>query len=226
VPRTHDTPEHYGFRVPVLLPDLRRFRTGRQVDDAVRTAAELVTDGCRVAVVPEPGDDVVALATALHDAGLAWACELDLRDADLVEPVLASGVGVALCGGDVHPAARVVVRADEPGAEERCRALADRPVRLARGRHVLGRPVLGRQGTDLTFVRCLNVLMAGAGRPGIAGTDPRLIAIAGERAAWNGRTPDTWEHVLPYGTLTDERRRLVASGCTVRVSVRAGRIPS
>jgi len=163
-------------------------------------------------------DDVAALAASLRDAGLAASCEVDLEDADLVEPVLATGVGAALVGPESHPAARVLLRADEPGAEARCRSLADRDVRLVRGR-----PVLGGQGADLAFVRCLGVLMAGAGHPAIAATDPRLIAIAGERAAWTGRPSDTWEYVLPYGALTDERRRLVASGCTVRVSVRVGR---
>jgi len=61
--------------------------------------------------------------------------------------------------------------------------------------------------------------MAEEGRPGIAVSDPRLIAIAGERAAWNGRPPDSWELVMPYGILTDERRRLVAAGDAVRVTV-------
>ena len=62
----------------------------------------------------------------------------------------------------------------------------------------------------LAFVRCLNVLMAASGHPEIATTDHRLIAIAGERAAWNGRTPDSWEHVMPYGVRTTEQRRLAA----------------
>ena len=75
---------------------------------------------------------------------------------------------------------------------------------------------------DLAFVRCLNVLMAADGRPGIAASDRRLIAIAGERAAWNGRTPDSWEHVMPYGVLTDEQHRLVAGGYVVRVALPSG----
>jgi len=49
-----------------------------------------------------------------------------------------------------------------------------------------------------------------------------MIAIAGERAAWNGRTPDSWEHLMPYGVRLDEQRRLVAAGFTVRVAVPAG----
>jgi hypothetical protein len=50
-------------------------------------------------------------------------------------------------------------------------------------------------------------------------SDPRLIAIAGERAAWNGRGSDSWELVMPYGELVPERRRLVAAGSVVRVSL-------
>ena len=44
-------------------------------------------------------------------------------------------------------------------AEARCRALAGRRVRLVAG---------ARPAADLAFVRCLNVLMAGDGRPGVA----------------------------------------------------------
>jgi proline dehydrogenase len=64
--------------------------------------------------------------------------------------------------------------------------------------------------------------MSGAGRPGVASTDPRLIAIAGERAAWNDRTAESWEHVMPYGVRSDEQRRLVAAGYRVRVTVPSG----
>ena len=103
---------------------------------------------------------------------------------------------------------RAVVRAAEPGAEERCRPCAAGRVRLPEGRG---------PAADLAFVRCLNVLMAGDGRPAVAATDPRLIAIAGERAAWNDRPPESWEHVMPYGVRDRRaaaagRRRLPASG--------------
>jgi proline dehydrogenase len=99
------------------------------------------------------------------------------------------------------------------GAEDRCRALADRRVRLVQGRGA---------AADLAFVRCLNVLMAGPGRPEVAASDPRLIAIAGERAAWNGRPHDSWEYVMPYGISTLEQHRLVAGGAVVRVAVPSG----
>ncbi len=129
----------------------------------------------------------------------------------------AAGLSVVLAGpaalvDDVRRShAGVVVPAVEPGAEDRCRALADGRVRLVAPRR--------RGWADLAFVRCLNVLMAADGHPGIAVSDPRLIAIAGERAAWNGRTSDSWELVMPYGVLVSEQRRLVAAGSVVRVAV-------
>jgi proline dehydrogenase len=68
-------------------------------------------------------------------------------------------------------------------------------------------------------VRCLNLVLAAEGHAGVAVSDPRLIAIAGERAAWNGRASDSWELVMPYGELVAERRRLVAAGTAVRVGI-------
>jgi proline dehydrogenase len=111
------------------------------------------------------------------------------------------------------PGTGVVVAAGDPDAEARCRELASGRVRLVQGHGA---------GADLAFVRCLNVLMAADGYPEVAATDLRLIAIAGERAAWNGRAPDSWEHVMPYGVRTDEQHRLMAAGYTVRVAVASG----
>ena len=80
------------------------------------------------------------------------------------------------------------------------------------------RLVAGRAAprADLAFVRCLNVLMAARGARPSPASDPRLIAIAGERAAWNGRTPDSWEHVMPYGVRLHEQQRLVAGAGRAR----------
>jgi len=201
-------------RPPAALRGLlyRRAVAGR---DPVELAREVVDAGCLVAL--EGGD--AGLVTRIGDAGLAPATELTVRlDGSPALAALAVDVGlsVALTSPAAAvdrfdlPDARVVVPAAEPGAEDRCRALAGRRVRLvaARGR-----------AAELSFVRCLNVLMAGEGHAGIAVSDPRLIAIAGERAAWNGRGSDSWELVMPYGELVPERRRLVAAGSVVRVSV-------
>lgn len=198
-------------------------RTRPSTADPVEVVRGLVADGCAVAFEQLPGDDVAARLT---DSGLAPHCEVTL-DVDRLGPALvrdlvaASGMPVALSGPAAAvdglardlPGVRVVVRAEEPLAEARCRTLSDRRVRL----------VAGRRAADRTFVRCLTILMAGDGHAGIAASSPRLIAIAGERAAWNGRSPDSWEHVLPYRVRTEEQQRLVAGGYAVRVVLTAGR---
>jgi hypothetical protein len=224
-PRSGHTPEHYGFGVPVRLRPHRLLRRsahpGFDAQTAVRAAADLVSAG-RVVSLELPGPARVrAIGDRVVDAGLAEQCEVTLSPAgspDVVGLLRDLGVGVALTGpaGVVDPVARalpearVVVSAGEPAAEERCRAFAGRRVRLVAGR--------GR-AAELAFVRCLNVLMAGRGRPAVATVDPRLIAITGERAAWNGRTPDSWEHVMPWGEPTEDQRRVLAAGHTVRVIV-------
>lgn len=211
-----------------------RYVAGPAVHDAVRVARELVASGRSVALehTPDPADDEgepAALIGAVAAAGLAGACDLTLpvdrlgaaRVRRLAAAAAEAGLGVVLAGpaDDVAPltaelsGAAVVVPAGGPAAEERCRALAGRRVRLAGARGA---------AADLAFVRCLNVLMAGPGTPGVATTDPRLIAIAGERAAWNDRPSESWEHVMPCGVRTDEQRRLVAAGYRVRVTVPSG----
>jgi proline dehydrogenase len=198
-----------------------RLVAGPRVEDAVRVAGELVADGRRVALehVPGPEDDAAAefatLIGEIHAAGLAGHCELTLpagpSTAELLRAAASAGLAVA-SAGDL-PGTTVIVRAGDPDAEQHCRRLASGRVRLTEGRG---------SAADLAFVRCLNVLMAGDGRPEIATADRRLIAIAGERAAWNGRTLDSWEYVMPYGVLTDEQHRLVAGGHAVRVAVPSG----
>jgi proline dehydrogenase len=78
------------------------------------------------------------------------------------------------------------------------------------------------QEVDLSYVRCLNVLMAGTGFPMLATHDPRLIAIADERARWYGRRKGSYEYQMLYGVRPAEQRRLVAAGETVRVYVPYG----
>ncbi|NYJ04904.1 proline dehydrogenase [Petropleomorpha daqingensis] len=208
-----------------------RFVAGPRVDDALRVAGELIATGRRVslehAAADPDGDEaeLTALLGRLTAAGWAAGCDVVLavgrlgaaRTRSLAAVAADAGVGVVLAGagegvGEL-PGATVVVSTREPDAERRCRALAAGGVRLADGGGSAGR---------LAFVRCLNVLMAAPGRPGIATTDPRLIAITGERAAWHDRAPESWEHVMPYGVRTDEQQRLVAAGHRVRVAVPSG----
>jgi proline dehydrogenase len=214
--------------LPALQRALDRFTGGPKAADAARVAGDLVADGHDVALThfpPGATGALTALAAQLAAEGLSERCEVAVRvdvlgaaAETLAAGLHEAGVGVALEGPAEPvdalarrlPAARVVVPADGPGAEERCRLLAAGPVRLVAGR---------RAAAELAFVRCLNVLMSGPGRPAVATADRRLIAIAGERAAWFDRSADSWEHVMPLGVRTDEQGRLVAAGYRVRVGV-------
>ena len=215
--------------VPVR-PRSRRFlgrfpRPALGAEDAVRAAGDLAAAGWQVSLdlrAPAGWPVVAGLATRVADAGLATRCEVTVPLVQAGSPGLdvltGLPVDVALAGapGDVDPLAhalpraRVVVGSGESSAEYRCRAFAGRRVRLVAARGA---------AAELAFVRCLNVLMAGDGRPAVATVDPRLIAITGERAAWNGRTPDSWEYVVPWGEPTEDHRRALAAGHAVRVLV-------
>ena len=217
------------------LGPVARLLAGPLAEDAVRVAGELAGAGRRVALehVPGRGEDAVAALTDLvarvADAGPAGVCELtvpvDRLGADgaraVAEAAVAGGVGVCVTGrgGAVDtllpslPAVRTAVRAAEPGALRRCRALAGRSVRLVAGRGA---------AADRTLAGCLNVLLPAGSPLAVAATDPRLLAVVGERATWYDRPSETWEHVMPYGVRTAEQQRLVAAGAGVRVAVLSG----
>jgi len=79
-----------------------------------------------------------------------------------------------------------------------------------------------REEVDLSYVRCMSALLAGAGYPMFATHDPRLIEIGAERAKFHGKALDEFEFQLLYGIRPDEQRRLAAAGHTVRVYIPYG----
>jgi proline dehydrogenase len=198
----------------------------------LRCAAELVLAGHGVVFeyAPSRGDDAGAELTELiaraEAAGLAGACELTvpvgrLGTADasrIAEAAADAGMAVAFSGpaaqvdalAAARPGAGVVVHAGAPGSAVRCARIEAPRVRLTEGRG---------PSAALSFVRCLNAGMARSVQLGIAATDPRLIAIAGERAAWHGRAPESWEYVMPVGVRVEEQQRLMAAGHRVRVTL-------
>jgi proline dehydrogenase len=107
-----------------------------------------------------------------------------------------------------------------------CRELshAGSRVRLCKGAYREPESVAyqSRREVDLSYVRCLKVLMAGGGYPMVATHDPRLVEIAGALAARNERTAETFEYQMLYGVRPDEQRRLARDGATVRVYVPYG----
>jgi proline dehydrogenase len=61
----------------------------------------------------------------------------------------------------------------------------------------------------------MEILLRGEGYPMFATHDPRLIAIAADRARVHGKA--TFEFQMLYGIRPDEQRRLAAAGQVVRV---------
>ncbi len=119
------------------------------------------------------------------------------------------------------PTTGAVVQAYLRRTEADCRELATTGsrVRLCKGAYREPETVAFQSAVDVdkSYVRCMNILMSGAGYPMLATHDPRLIAIGEDRARWFDRSPDEFEFQLLYGVRPDEQRRLAGEGYTVRV---------
>jgi proline dehydrogenase len=124
------------------------------------------------------------------------------------------------------PTTGAVLQAYLRRTEGDCRELAEAGsrVRLCKGAYAEPETVAfqSRLDVDKSYVRCLNILMSGEGYPMIATHDPRLIAIAEDRAKWFERSPDTFEFQMLYGIRPAEQRRLAGIGYTMRVYVPYG----
>ena len=124
------------------------------------------------------------------------------------------------------PTTGAVVQSYLRRAEADCRDLAGAGsrVRLCKGAYKEPESVAYQMKLDVdkSYVRCLNVLLAGDGYPMIATHDPRLIEIGENRAKWYDRTGDGFEFQMLYGVRQEEQRRLAALGYTVRVYVPYG----
>ncbi len=142
---------------------------------------------------------------------------IDMEDSQTTEATVATVRGLR---GD-FPSVGLVLQAYLRRTEADCRefAYAGSRVRLCKGAYKEPESVAFQDDIDVdrSYVRSLNVLMAGEGYPMLATHDPRLIAIAGERAKWYDRPRDTYEYQMLYGVRPDEQRRLAECGETVRV---------
>jgi proline dehydrogenase len=125
-----------------------------------------------------------------------------------------------------HPSTGAVLQAYLHRTEDDCRALAaaGSRVRLCKGAYAEPDSVAftDPHQVDLSYARCLNVLLAGDGYPMFATHDPVLVRIIAERAAWHARKPDSFEYQMLYGIRPEEQRRLAGTGATVRVYIPYG----
>jgi proline dehydrogenase len=124
------------------------------------------------------------------------------------------------------PTTGAVLQAYLRRTEADCRdlATAGSRVRLCKGAYKEPESVAYQSviEVDKSYVRCLNILMSGAGYPMLATHDPRLIAIGEDRARWFDRSPDEFEFQMLYGVRPNEQARLAGEGYPVRVYVPYG----
>jgi proline dehydrogenase len=98
-------------------------------------------------------------------------------------------------------------------------AFAGSRVRLCKGayRAPEGIGLANKADVDLSYARCMRILLDGPGYPMLATHDPRLIQIAASKAQLAGREPGSFEYQMLYGIRPEEQARLAAEGAQVRV---------
>ncbi|WP_205859612.1 proline dehydrogenase family protein [Phycicoccus flavus] len=105
--------------------------------------------------------------------------------------------------------------------EADCRDLAHEGsrIRLCKGAYKEPESVAYQDGTDvdLSYVRCLKVLMAGQGYPMVATHDPRLVEIGSALAKHHDRSADSYEFQMLYGVRDLEQKRIADRGHQMRV---------
>jgi len=98
-------------------------------------------------------------------------------------------------------------------------ATAGSRVRLCKGAYQApdGVGLASRAEVDLSYARCMRILLDGPGYPMLATHDPRLIRIAGVKAGTAGREADSFEYQMLYGIRPTEQARLAGLGARMRV---------
>ncbi len=160
---------------------------------------------------------VVAAATAM-----GTTVTLDMEDHRTIDSTLAVLAELR----KEHPGTGAVLQAMLFRTEDDAKALAvtGSRVRLVKGAYDEPATVAHqkKKDVDAAYLRCLDILMAGAGYPMIGSHDPLIIERAHELAAQNSRAADSWEIQMLYGIRPDEQRRLSAAGTRVRAYVPYG----
>jgi len=165
-------------------------------------------------------DNIARICAAAAEVGTMVT--LDAEEHAAVEPTLRMAAKLRADHGDLG----CVVQSGLRRAEADCRALAARGVRVRLCKGAYSEPesvaFTARRDVDLSYARCLRVLMNGPGYPMIATHDPRLIEITGSLALLTGRAPDSFEYQMLYGIRPAEQQRLADTGARMRVYVPYG----
>ena len=125
-----------------------------------------------------------------------------------------------------YPDVACIVPANFKRSEADCRALTAPGSRVAICKGSSRTPTSAiyadHHDVDLSYIRCLKVLMDGDGLPLVATHDPVLIEITQELAAHSNRGLKDFEFQMLYGVRAIEQERLTDMGYTVRVRVPFG----
>jgi proline dehydrogenase len=160
-------------------------------------------------------ENIARIATAARNAGTT--ATLDMEDHTRAEATLR-------LVGDLRadfPDLGCVIQSYLRRSADDCRDLAvsGSRVRLCKGAYQAPETVglTKRAEVDLSYVRCLRILLDGPGYPMLATHDPRLIKIASVKAEQEGRAADSFEYQMLYGIRPAEQARLAAAGAQMRV---------
>jgi proline dehydrogenase len=202
------------------------------VDSYLQLLAELgdLTQGARAEVsvklsaVGQSLDEAMALdhartiCAAAHAVGTTVT--LDMEDHTTTDSTL----GVLRELREDFPATGAVVQAYLHRTEADCQdlAFAGSRVRLCKGayKEPAGVAFQSKADVDASYVRCLRVLMAGAGYPMVASHDRAILDAAADLA--RSRVKGSYEYQMLFGIRPHEQERLAAQGETMRVYVPYG----
>jgi proline dehydrogenase len=201
-----------------LLEDLGRAGLSQFCEVSLKLSAvgqALGTDGARIAL-----EHAHSICVAARNAGTTVT--LDMEDHTTTDATLSA---LQVLRQD-FPEVGAVVQAYLLRTEADCVDLAGAGsrVRLCKGAYREPASVAhqDRAAVDLSYVRCLRILMRGKGYPMVATHDPRLIRIAGAMALQSKRAKGDYEYQMLFGVRPDEQRRLAARGEKIRVYVPYG----
>jgi proline dehydrogenase len=193
-------------------------RLGREgLADRVEVSVKLSAFGQRL---PRDGEKI-ALESARQVCEAADAVgttvTVDMEDHTTTDATLAAVRDLRLD----FPWVGAVLQSQLRRTEGDCRDLTGpgSRVRLCKGAYDEPESVAYRSAADvdLSYVRCLKILMGGQGLPMVATHDPRLVAIARHLASRYERSVDDYELQMLYGVRPYAQTDLAARGLRVRV---------
>ncbi|WP_072688002.1 proline dehydrogenase family protein [Rhodococcus marinonascens] len=193
-------------------PGVRRLEVSLKLSALGQALAD---DGPRVAI-----ENARTICAAAEVAGV-WVT-VDAEDHTTTDSTLAI-VRALRCD---FPWLGAVLQSYLRRTEDDCRDFAGpgSRIRLCKGAYREPESVAfqNRAAVDASYLRCLDILMAGSGYPMVASHDPAVIAAVAPLVARTGRAATGYEHQMLFGIRDVEQRRLANEDKQVRVYVPYG----